>query len=87
MLTSDGRVCHLARSADIDVNTVVNAFQAVAGTSTVTYSMVAECWPSVYSCQHVVRACRDIALRRSHNTGFGRNDIRVYSTHGMIKYM
>lgn len=69
MLTSERRVCHLARPADIDVNTVVNAFQAVAGTSTVTYSMVAECWPSVNSCQHVVRACCDIALRRSHNTG------------------
>lgn len=78
MLTSDSRVCHVAPSADIDVNTVVNAFQAVTGTSTVTYSMVAECWPSVNSCQHVICAWRDIALRRSQNTGW--NAIRVHST-------
>ena len=68
MLTSDGRVRHLA--ADIDVNTIVNGFQAVRGTSTVTYSMVAECWPSANSSQHVIRAYRDVALCRSQNTGW-----------------
>ena len=70
MLTSDGRVCHLARSTHIDVDTVVNGFQAVTATSTIIYSMVAECWPSMNSSQHIVRAWRDVVLRRSHNTGW-----------------
>jgi hypothetical protein len=71
-LTGNGRVCHLAHSADIDVNTIVNGFQAVTGTSTVIHSMVAKCWPSVNSGQHVVSACRDIVLRRSQSTGYRR---------------
>lgn len=70
ILTSYRRVWHLAPSADIDVNTIVNAFYAVTLTSAVTWSMVAECWPGVNSSQHVVRAWRDIALCRSHNTGW-----------------
>ena len=56
ILTGNGRVGHMALSTDIDVNTIVNSFQAVTSTSAVTYSMVAECRPSSHSSQQVVRA-------------------------------
>ena len=56
ILTGDGGVRHLTISADIDMNTIMNTLQTVAGTSTVTYSMVTECWPSLHSSQHVVGA-------------------------------
>jgi hypothetical protein len=42
-LTGNGRVSHVAHSADIAVNTIVNDFQAITGTPTVTFSMVAKC--------------------------------------------
>ena len=56
-------------SANIDVNIVVNGFQAVGLTSTVTDGMIAECWPSMNSSQHVVGARRDLALIRRQRTG------------------
>lgn len=69
----------MARSTDIDVNTIVNGFQAVAATSTVTNSMVAECWPSTNSSQQVVGAGRNLVLRRRQNTGW-KMPSGVYST-------
>jgi len=68
ILTSDGGVSHVAIAADIDVNAVMDGFQAIAGASTVTHTMVAERWPSLDSSQHVVRVRGDIGLRSSQDT-------------------
>ena len=59
----------MALSANIDVNTIVNGFQAAAATSTVIDGMIAERRPSVNSGQQVVGARCDLALLRRQSTG------------------
>jgi hypothetical protein len=47
-------VTHVSISTNVDVNVVVDGFETVAGASTITDGVVAECRPSVDSSQHAV---------------------------------
>ena len=52
----------MAISSDINVNTIVDSFQTVAGATAVVRSVVAECRPGVHTGQEVVRLRRNVRL-------------------------
>jgi len=61
--TSNIWATHVSWSTHIDVNTIVNTFETVTGTSAIPDGMIAEGRPVVNTSQHVVYARSEIRLR------------------------
>jgi hypothetical protein len=66
-LTRHSRITHLPIPSNVNVDSIVNGFQTVAGASTVSNSVVTERRPGMNTRQHTVCARRYVRLGRTKN--------------------